>query len=116
VENIKTKIHSYDAETHSIVLSFSSVINGVYFETPSYSYSTTPYTGYTSDYAIKEITKTSGPTLIEIEIKKHHASGDTINMDDFRSMVGNEVDVTIPQPTPLNPPQENLVDNLEVII
>lgn len=116
MENIKTKIHSYNEETHSLVLSFNTIVNGVYYETPAYNYSTTPYNGYTSDYAIKEITKASGPNLIELEIKKKTAAEDSARIDEFKSMVGNEVDVEIPQPTPLNPPQENLIDNLEVII
>jgi len=118
MDSLKVNVDSFNEETYSLVCSFSTIVNGVEYNTPQYSFDTHRYNSKTLDGIIQSIAST-GKAYLEAMIKKDAFVNNTSLIDQLKQLnnTTHEFDpdyIDPPAPVQSTQPDTTPMDEYEV--
>lgn len=117
MDSVKVNIDSYDENTHSILVHFTGIENGVEYSTEKYAFNTSNYDTSSLDEIVKKLAQTGLAYLNQLAAKQKIAN-DANLIEQLKTLNNtshsfNVEDLIPPAVEPIN---TGIADNLEIQI
>jgi hypothetical protein len=116
---VRVNVDHYDESTHSLIVNFYGVENGIEYTTPNYAFQVANYNASDIDTIIKSIAQVGITYLQQLSAKQNLVNNNTL-LDQLKNLNEANYNFTSDQLTPpspqLMPINTGVADNLEVIL